>query len=402
MRNLSSCNVPKKDEQDQQIEQFLSGVKHKLLVMSGKGGVGKSTVAANMSLALSSLGYRVGLLDADLHGPSIAGLLGLIGLPLNAIGGHIEPFHVTENLKVVTIQGILREPDTALIWRGPVKISVIKQFLAEVKWGELDFLIIDSPPGTGDEPLTVAQTIKGCKAIVVTTPQEVALADVRKSLAFCREVGLNVLGMIENMSGFVCPSCGTTHDIFKSGGGERLARDWSIPFLGKIPIDPAVVEAADMGLGIADRGNVAKASMQNIINTVLSVIEEQNTKGDATRMKIAVPVANGKLCNHFGHCEQFAIVEVENGNTVGIQHLVPPPHEPGVIPNWLAEQNVTKVLAGGMGEKALAIFAQKGIDVVCGVRPDIPEKVVERYLAGNLETTTNACSHDEGEHHHCH
>ena len=277
---MNSCSNTKKDVKDQQIEEFLQGVKHKLLVMSGKGGVGKSTVAANIALGLSSLRFKVGLLDADLHGPSIAALLGLTGLPLNVLGGQIEPFTLTENLKVITIQGILKDPNSALIWRGPMKIGVIKQLLAEVNWGELDFLVIDSPPGTGDEPLTIAQTIPDCKAIVVTTPQEVALADVRKSLGFCRDVGLSVLGIVENMSGFVCPSCGTTHDIFKSGGGELLARDWSISFLGKIPLDPAVMEAADMGVGIADKANTASASLHQILDSVLAKLQEKKTKGD--------------------------------------------------------------------------------------------------------------------------
>lgn len=277
---MNSCSSTQKEERDQQIEQFLQGVKHKLLVMSGKGGVGKSTLAANLALGLSSLGFRVGLLDADLHGPSIAGLLGLTGLPLNVIGRQIEPFTLTENLKVITVQGILKDPNSALIWRGPMKIGVIKQFLADVNWGELDFLLIDSPPGTGDEPLTVAQTIPDCKAIVVTTPQEVALADVRKSLAFCKDVGLNIVGIVENMSGFRCPSCGAAHDIFKSGGGERLAKDWSISFLGKIPIDPAIVAAADMGVGITDQGSDASTGMQQILNSVLNQLEEKQTKGD--------------------------------------------------------------------------------------------------------------------------
>jgi Mrp family chromosome partitioning ATPase len=207
--------------QDQRIDSFLQNVKHKFLVMSGKGGVGKSTVATNLAVFLSNAGYNVGLLDVDVHGPSVAGMLGMTGLQLNFIGNQMQPYLYKENLKVISIQGLLDQPDQPLIWRGPVKIGIIRQFLADVNWGPLDYLIIDSPPGTGDEPLTVAQTIPGCEALIVTTPQEISLADVRKSLEFCRTVKMNVLGVIENMSGFVCPNCGTMHEIFKSGGGEK-------------------------------------------------------------------------------------------------------------------------------------------------------------------------------------
>lgn len=400
---MGTCGDTKNAQQDQQIEAFLAGVRHKLLVMSGKGGVGKSTVAANLALTLSSQGYKVGLLDADLHGPSIAGLFGVTGIPLNTIGNCLQPYLIDENLKVITIQGVLKEPDAPLIWRGPMKIGIIRQLLAEVDWGKLDFLIIDSPPGTGDEPLTIAQTIKGCKAVVVTTPQEVALADVRKSLTFCNEIGMDVLGIVENMSGFTCPSCGSVHDIFKTGGGEALAQTQGISFLGKIPIDPTVVTAADNGLGMTAAGTAAQQSMQHIANTVLQKLQpSKKESGGKLSMKIAIPLAGGNLCNHFGHCEEFAIASIEQGNIAKLERLTPPPHEPGVIPNWLAEQQVTTVLAGGMGEKAQAIFAQKGIKVQCGVMPDSLENMISQYLSGTLKTTVNACNHEEGDHHHCH
>lgn len=272
-----SCNATAKDTefeaQSQKIDQFLQHVDHKLLVMSGKGGVGKSTVAANLAVFLSKQGYRVGLLDVDVHGPSIAGLLGLSGLRLNVIENRIQPYQYAENLKVMSIQGFLGQPDDPLIWRGPMKIGIIRQFLGDVDWGALDFLIIDSPPGTGDEPLTVAQTIPGCQAVIVTTPQEIALADVRKSIQFCRQVNMPVLGLIENMSGFVCPSCGSTHAIFKSGGGEKTAADWKIPFLGKLPIDPGVVTAGDAGRAIDSLTSHTKQEMQQIVERMIRQLQ---------------------------------------------------------------------------------------------------------------------------------
>ena len=265
-----SCSAQNRDydEQTEKINSFLQNVSHKLLVMSGKGGVGKSTVAANLAVFLSERGYRTGLLDVDVHGPSIAGLLGLVGLSLNFVGDKIQPYPYSENLKVLSIQGFLQHPDDPLIWRGPIKIGIIRQFLSDVDWGPLDFLIIDSPPGTGDEPLTVAQTIPGCRAVLVTTPQEIALADVRKSIQFCRQVSMDILGLIENMSGFVCPTCGSMHAIFKTGGGERTAAALGIPFLGRLPLDPGVVMDGDAGRITGSMNSRTKEEMAQIVERI--------------------------------------------------------------------------------------------------------------------------------------
>ena len=259
---------PEFAKQSKKINEFLQNVKHKILVMSGKGGVGKSTVATNLALFLSEQGHSVGLLDVDVHGPSIAGMLGLTGLRLNTVGNLVQPYQYTEKLKVMSIQGVLEEPDDPLIWRGPAKIGIIRQFLSDVEWGPLDYLIIDSPPGTGDEPLTVAQTVTNCQAVVVTTPQEIALADVRKSIKFCMKVKMPIAGLIENMSGFVCPNCGTVHEIFKSGGGEKTAIKAKIPFLGRLPIDPAVVAAGDDGQGMDSLHSATKTEMQKIVQNM--------------------------------------------------------------------------------------------------------------------------------------
>lgn len=397
---MSSCSGNNDNAlEDLKISDFLSNVKHTLLVMSGKGGVGKSTVAANIATFLSEEGFSVGLLDIDLHGPSIAGLMGLTGLPLNIIGERIQPYVVSDKLRVMSVQGFLRHPDDAVIWRGPLKIGVIRQLLADVDWGRLDYLIIDSPPGTGDEPLTVVQTIPGCQAVVVTTPQEVALADVRKSLQFCQQTNMNVLGIIENMSGFVCPTCGSLHNIFKSGGGEKTAQDWGVPFLGKIPLDPTVVEAGDGGRSLkATKGPAG--FFADIIGNIQSNLQEK--KGAENKnMKIAIPLAGGKLCTHFGHCQEFAFVDVADGKITGLTTKTPPPHEPGVFPAWLAQEGVDTILAGGMGERAQDLFKQNGVKVVCGVAAGMPTDVVEAYLKGALATGANPCSHDE-DGHHCH
>ncbi len=220
----------------------------KILVLSGKGGVGKSTVAVNLAVSLALEGYRVGLLDVDIHGPSVPKLLNIEGRPVSSRGETIIPIEFGANLKVMSIGLLLQKEEDAVIWRGPMKMGIIKQFLKDVEWGELDYLIIDSPPGTGDEPLSVCQLIEDADgAIIVTTPQEVAIADVKKAVTFCRKLGLPVLGIVENMSGFVCPRCGEVTHIFKKGGGEKLASEMVVPFLGSIPIDPQIVEAADSG-----------------------------------------------------------------------------------------------------------------------------------------------------------
>lgn len=396
---MVACNAPNQemDEQTKSISQFLSQVDHKLLVMSGKGGVGKSTVAANLAIFLSKQGYQVGLLDVDVHGPSIAGLLGLTGQKLNILDSKIQPFLYHENLKVMTIQGLLEHPDDPLIWRGPLKIGIIRQFLADVDWGPLDFLIIDSPPGTGDEPLTVAQTIPDCQAIIVTTPQEIALADVRKSIRFCQQAHMNILGLIENMSGFVCPTCGTMHPIFKTGGGKKAAADEDIAFLGQLPIDPGVVIAGDAGLAMDSLVTHTREEMQHIVEHMLQQLPTKK-KGVVSTMKIAIPLAGGKLCTHFGHCEQFAMLTVNDGNVVKEEKVTPPPHAPGVIPNWIADQGCTDILVGGMGEAAQAILMQRGVKVLCGAPSKTPEELVNLYLRGELVSADNACDHDHEGH----
>jgi Mrp family chromosome partitioning ATPase len=226
------------------IRNRLGRIGHTFVVLSGKGGVGKSTVAVNLALSLSAKGFRTGILDTDIHGPSVPKLLGLPGQRLDVAGEEILPMTYFGNVKVVSIGLLLDGNEKAVIWRGPLKAGVIRQFFGNVAWGDLDYLIVDSPPGTGDEPLSVAPLLspERSSAIIVTTPQEVATIDVEKSITFCRHLGLPVFGIVENMSGFVCPHCGQEVDIFSSGGGKRLSERFGVPFLGSIPLDPDVVE----------------------------------------------------------------------------------------------------------------------------------------------------------------
>ncbi len=234
--------------EDEKITRTLSRIKHKIVVLSGKGGVGKSTVSANIAMTLALAGKKVGLLDVDVHGPSIPRLLSLTGAKPHIESDHMEPVAYNSNLSVMSLGFLIPDKETAVIWRGPVKIGLIRQFVGDVDWGDLDYLVTDCPPGTGDEPLSVLQTLgPDALAVIVTTPQGVAIDDVRRSVTFCSQVGNKVLGIVENMSGFVCPNCHTTHDIFNSGGGEALAKEMNVPFLGRIPMDPEVVRSGDEG-----------------------------------------------------------------------------------------------------------------------------------------------------------
>jgi len=233
---------------DAEVKRTLDRVKHKFIVMSGKGGVGKTSTAVNLSLTLASMGHQVGIMDVDLHGPDVPRMLGLSGMLDMGANQKLNPMRYSKNLSAVSIESLTPTKDEAIIWRGPVKYSAIQQFIGDVAWGDLDFLLIDAPPGTGDEPLTVAQTIPDAKAIIVTTPQEVSLADVRKSINFCKTVKMEIYGLIENMSGFVCPHCQAAIDLFGSGGGEKTAAATDIPFLGKIPFDQKMVECGDAGV----------------------------------------------------------------------------------------------------------------------------------------------------------
>jgi len=405
MKNEAIQNQQDKKQQmeieQEQIRHRMSQIKHKILVLSGKGGVGKSTVAANMAVSLSFVGKNVGLLDIDIHGPSIPKILNLEDKKLTTSGDAILPVPVSANLVVMSIGFLLQDRDNPVIWRGPMKYQMIKQFLKDVNWGELDYLIIDSPPGTGDEPLSVMQLLeKPDSAVIVTTPQQVAISDVRKGVSFCRSLNLPVIGVIENMSGFICPKCGEKTDIFKSGGGEKMAIEMNIPFLGRIPIDPQIVHACDSGepyIRQYSESQAAKSFNEAIIPILeLDKKEFEKTKifqkGDS-KMRLAIPLAQGKLSLHFGHCDKFAIFEIDNGKIIGRTDEAPPAHAPGVLPEWLHENGVNVIIAGGMGQRAQQLFAQNEIDVVIGAQAGTPEELISAYLQNTLVTGENICDH---------
>ena len=260
-------------EKDAAVKESLGKIKNKIIVMSGKGGVGKTSTSVNLAIALASAGHKVGIMDVDLHGPDVPRMLGIQGTPELTLNNKLSPLKYSENLKAISIESFIPGKDDAIIWRGPLKYAAIRQFIGDVDWGELDFLVIDSPPGTGDEPLTVAQIISDAKAIIVTTPQEIALADVRKSINFCKTLKMEIFGLIENMSSLSCPHCGQMINLFGSGGGERTARETGIRFLGNIPFDPKVVACGDSG----------------------ACYQDENTESPVTKAFVSVAEAVSKL-----------------------------------------------------------------------------------------------------------
>ncbi|MBW2558286.1 MAG: P-loop NTPase [Deltaproteobacteria bacterium] len=390
-----------------EIDDCMGKVKHKIMVLSGKGGVGKSTVAANIAVSLAMNGKQVGLLDTDFHGPSIPTLLNLEGKHPGTDGETIMPIEFSEGLKVMSIGFLLQNKDDAVIWRGPMKMKVIKQLLTDVNWGNLDYLIIDFPPGTGDEPLSVAQLIPGMDgAVIVTTPQNLSLNDVRKCINFCGQLSVPVLGVVENMSGFVCPSCKTVINVFKAGGGKTMADEMGVPFLGSIPIEPQIVEASDSGKPfVYHNGDTdAAKAFRGVVEPLLAMSGKAEPEAETVSSKkeekkgmhkIAIPIVEGHLSAHFGHCEEFAIfdVDLEVKKIIGQEKAPSPPHEPGLLPRWLGEKGVNIIIAGGMGAHAQDLFAEQGITVSIGAPADDPEKIVISYMNSTLELGGNTCDH---------
>ena len=389
--------------QNREIEERLHHITNKILIMSGKGGVGKSSVAAHLAVALAMRGYRVGLMDVDLHGPSIPAILGLKGtLRPGGHAGKPMPVKYLPNMEVMSIGVLLGDKDAATIWRGPLKSGVIRQFISDIDWMDLDYMIVDSPPGTGDEPLTVAQTVPDAKAIVVTTPQELSLADVRKSINFCRKVNMEILGVVENMSGLKCPYCGKTIELFKLHGGRMTAEKEGLRLLASLPIEPEVVYSEDAGtMDVLKNGQLP---FTQAINKMVDKVVELTASGSIKKIPsreqrskdtkvLAIPVLEGKLSPHFGRCEEFAFIETQGKKIVRTEMRASPGHEPGVFPQWLYDQGADVVIVGGMGESAQRLLEEKGIEVIIGAPMDSPESLARQYLSNVLVTGSNLCDH---------
>ncbi len=262
-------------QEETKLQDTLSQIKHIVIVMSGKGGVGKSTVSSNLAAMLSMQGYQTGIMDVDITGPNIPKMFGVEDEKLHVIDEKLIPVTVPPSMKLISMAFLLPDKDSPVMWRGPVKMGAIKQFIEDVNWGYLDYLVVDMPPGTGDEALSIVQLMpKADGMIIVTTPQDVALLDSRKSLRFGAETHIPIIGIIENMSGFVCPHCGEVTNIFKTGGGEAAARELNVQFLGRVPIEPGVVDAGDSGMPVVLKypESASAKAFESIVDKVIKTV----------------------------------------------------------------------------------------------------------------------------------
>jgi len=277
-------------EQEKKLRARMSKIKHKIAVISGKGGVGKSTLTVNLAVAFAMHGHanRVGILDADIHGPSVPKIIGLEGQRLQAGPPGIFPATGLLGIRVVSIEFLLPDENAPVIWRGPLKMTAIRQFLSDIEWGNLDFLFVDLPPGTGDEPLSVAQLLPEMDGVVIVTiPSEVSQIVVKKAVTFARKLGLPIIGIVENMSGFVCPKCGAKVDIFRSGGGQKISEELGVPFLGSIPIDQKVCEDSDKGVPfiIEHKDSPASKAFMEIVNKIEAFLKAEKKQSN-TKMEV--------------------------------------------------------------------------------------------------------------------
>ncbi len=388
------------------LEQNVKRFKHTILVLSGKGGVGKSTVSANLAMSLASSGHTVGLLDVDFHGPSIPKMMGLEHSRPEMVGDKLIPLTVGENLKVMSL-GFLVDTEDAVIWRGPMKMGALQQLLRDVEWGELDYMIFDCPPGTGDEPLSIVQLIPNATgAVVVTTPQDVSTSDVVRSLKFCEKVNLPVLGVVENMSGYTDPETGKTLNLFGFGGGEKMAKAHGVPFLGRIPIEPQIVEACDAGQPfVYHYGQSATArNFENVAERTLDQVTFMDAAKEKARSaraekpanirRYAVPVENGVLTDHFGHAESFAILDydMETGTIVKMTNKRPPSEGNGAYSQFLEEQATDIVIARGIGGGTRDNLSGRGIELIMGAEIAKPSELVKAHVAGTLNGGASTCN----------
>ncbi len=386
--------TPPVDPVEARMQGNLAKIRHKIVVLSGKGGVGKSTVAVNLAVGLALAGKRVGLLDVDVHGPSVPRLLSLTGQDPHMERDGMEPVSWGKNLGVMSLGFLLKDPDQAVIWRGPVKGGLIRQFLADVYWGELDYLVVDCPPGTGDEPMSVLQFLgPTASTVIVTTPQAVAVDDVRRSVSFVRLMGNPLLGLIENMSGFVCRHCGQVEDIFAAGGGEKLATEMGADFLGRIPLDPELVRSADEGyplLKVDKEGHAARALL-GVVDRLLALDKGRPEAVAAPPelpaegvLRIALPLNGTMLSESPATCKRFLLVEVDKtAQAVGTKPLEDFPAEPGQWAAWLADQDVNVLLARGLAEADRAACAGRGLTVLQAPAGS-PDAALDAYLKGAL------------------
>lgn len=374
-----------------------TSIKHTVAVMSGKGGVGKSAVTMLLAVALRRLGFNVGILDADITGPSIPRGLGVSGMVTAGEEGLI-PLESSTGIKVMSMNLILPSEDEAVIWRGPLISSAVGQFYRECEWGNLDFLLLDLPPGTADVPLTIMQSIPLDGIVLVTAPQELAGMIVGKAVSMVEALSGPVTGLIENMSYINCPSCGERIEPFGPSHGEEAARKMGTDFLGSLPLDRSISELADKGRIEEYESAEVKEVIEAIVKrfTAENEAEESEENGMVDQMKIAIVMSGNDVSQHFGQCEKVMIAEIEAGEVKSSEILPAPPHDCSALPNLFVQKGVNGVIAGGMGAGAIQNLNSAGVRVYAGVQGSA-EAALGRFVAGTLVPGVAACGGGHGD-----
>ncbi|HZK87774.1 MAG TPA: iron-sulfur cluster carrier protein MrpORP, partial [Anaerovoracaceae bacterium] len=366
-----------------------SSVKKVIAVVSGKGGVGKSSITSMMAVTAQRNGYNTAVLDADVTGPSIPKIFGIKSKAFaNELG--LLPIKSSMGIDIMSVNLLLENDTDPVVWRGPIISGTVKQFWTDVIWGDIDYMFIDMPPGTGDVSLTVFQSIKVDGIIIVTSPQELVSMIVTKAVNMANMMNVPILGIVENMSYFECNECGKKHKIFGESNTEKTAEVNNLKILARIPIDPKIAKACDEGTIELFKGDW--------FDDILEVLNEN----EGETMKIAVASEKEMVTEHFGHCINFNIYESEGDKIVKSESIDNPGHKPGFLPNFLNDMGVNVIIAGGMGGGAVEIFNDKGIEVITGAQGNA-KYAAEQYLQGKLQSTGSVCHehqhHDECEEH---
>lgn len=407
----NQSNAQKGAKPDFKVENNpLNHIKKTIAVLSGKGGVGKSMITALLATYLQRTGqYRVGVMDADVTGPSIPKLFGADKAKPQASEQGLFPVRTHSEIQMMSINLLLEDPSAPVIWRGPILANTVKQFWTDVIWGNLDFLFLDMPPGTGDIPLTVFQSLPLDGIIIVTSPQDLVSLIVQKAIHMAQMMNVPIIGLVENMSYVVCPHCGKKIEIFGKGKTREVAEASGIRFLGQLPIDPKLASLCDKG----EIERIDTMYLQECISVIASLLpdqpdkqadhqdeekshsittdEEQKTnQKENTSMKVAIAAEGDRVSNHFGHCEGFAVFTLEDKTIKEKQVLPNPGHKPGFLPRYLHEQGVDVIIAGGMGSSAIALFQENCIDVITGAQGSV-DTIINQYAEGHLVSTGTAC-----------
>jgi len=367
-------------ELDRAIHDSLSLIQHKYIVTSNKRGIGKTSLAANLAVALSKRKVKVGLIDLDLHGTNICNMLGLQGIYETDVNKQFVPESYSDYLKVMSIESIMKDVDQSVIWRGDLKTHVIRQFIADINWGDLDYLIVDSISGAGDEPLAVAQAIQDARVIFVSTSEKEYLPHARKQVRELINLYENaqnsILGFVENMCGLFCKNCDKTGEgVFKE------AIIFNVSYLGRIPNDPKMPYCTAAGQSYLEKypNSEAARGYELIVD---KIIEDSRSKKSVI-IKIAIPISEGRLFPSFGKATEFAIFHIQNQEIIKKEILHPPPHGPDVLPDWIHDLGVSVIIAGNMGSKAMENFEAKGTTVITGSSSASPDELVQQHLSRN-------------------